>query len=138
MIRRTPLRRGASLQATSALSRTSRLKPRSAKRVTRNEENDAVVRAVVFARDGGRCVAKPVADKLGGKCFGPLTPHHLIKASKGGAYSPEVLVSLCSFHNGMVEDRPATAHSLGLVVRSGETLEEAYEKMRAAGMRPPK
>lgn len=125
MIRRTPLRRGASLQATSALSRTSRLKPRSEKRVKRNEENDAVVRAVVFARDGGRCqLLGPLHDR----CFGPLTVHHLKKASHGGKYEADNLITLCAMANDWIEDHPRLAWENGMVQRTGDTPEEVTER----------
>lgn len=70
-------------------------------------------RAAVFARDK-RC---QLVDTIAGRCFGALTAHHLLKASGGGKYERSNLVTLCAFHNGWVEDHPAEAARLGLVIR---------------------
>lgn len=118
-MRRTPLRR------------TSRLAPISKKRAAGTEDRRAI-RERVYARDGWRCrlLASVGAtyfsvneDGLRGPyekvppCFGPLTPHHLLKASAGGPYTLDNLVTLCAGHNTWVEDHPATATALGLVIR---------------------
>lgn len=73
------------------------------------------IRELVFARDGG-CLAEGVW----GPCFGPLTAHHLLKASQGGKYEMDNLISLCAWHNAEVENRPDEAHYLGLVTKSWE------------------
>lgn len=75
----------------------------------------AQIRADVFARDGHRCQAASLF--LDVRCFGGLTVHHLIKASQGGAYDAENLVTLCVRHNDVIEDRPTIATALGLVRR---------------------
>ena len=75
----------------------------------------------VFRRDGGcRLAEVPEA----GPCFGRLTPHHRRKASQGGAYSTQNLVTLCAHHNDQLEadaDLAALAHRLGFVVRRGDS-----------------
>lgn len=99
------------------------------------------VRELVFDRDGHRCQAAgapllarvEARARLGvpleqlraavlelGRCYGPLTPHHLLKESQGGAYEASNLVALCSRHNSWVEDYPDHARALGLVVKSWE------------------
>jgi len=88
------------------------------------------VRAAVYARDRG-CV---LARHVGHLCLGVLTPHHLKKAGQGGAYTVDNIVAVCSSGNVWVEDEPLAAHRLGLVVRHGDTLEEAWERMRTAGL----
>jgi 5-methylcytosine-specific restriction endonuclease McrA len=78
----------------------------------------ADVRAAVFARDDWRCRLHGFT--LAGACFGPLTPHHVVKSSQGGAYSLDNLVTLCSSHNDRLEADAGLARlavELGLVVR---------------------
>lgn len=77
--------------------------------------------AAVFARDGFRCQA---AGLDFGECFGSLTPHHLLKASQGGRYTVDNLLTLCSAHNDRVEDYPLRARQLGLVRKSRERKEQ--------------
>ncbi len=85
----------------------------SASRSKLNRERREI-RERVFARDGYRCQANwPDTE-----CFGPLTPHHLKKASGSGEYTEDNLLTLCSHHNSLVEDFPVTAALLGLVIRS--------------------
>lgn len=67
-------------------------------------------------------------------CAGPGTPHHLAKSSAGGPTTPDNLVPLCAFHNGWVEDHPAEARDLGLVVRAGIDHAEALRRRIAAGI----
>lgn len=126
--RRTPLRRGSPLRR----SRLARLAPMSAARRAELVHRDAI-REQVFTRDGHRCLLEHRPD-LGGGCRGRLTPHHLQKASQGGPYTLTNLVTLCGHHNGWVEDRPIVAHSVGLVVRAGETVALAWQRLRAAGL----
>lgn len=76
------------------------------------------MRLAVFARDGG-CLLRFGQVPEWGPCFGPATPHHLLKASQGGAYDDENVVCLCAAHNDMVEDRPLEARMFGLVVLPG-------------------
>lgn len=101
----------------------SRLSPMSKKRRASLAERERV-RLEVFERDGG-CMFTTYAKGHelpdgAGWCRGPLTPHHIRKASQGGAYTPENLTTLCAFHNGWVEDFPDLAHRMGLVLRRGE------------------
>lgn len=73
----------------------------------------AAVRELVFRRDG-RCLLVGVD---GHACTGaPMTPHHLHKAGRGGPYTVDNLVTLCAGGNTWVEDHPADAARLGLVV----------------------
>lgn len=71
----------------------------------------ARIRQRVFDRDGG-CVVAGIWDQ----CFGPLTPHHLLKASQGGGYTEENLTTLCAHHNSMVEDHPGKAAGFNLII----------------------
>jgi hypothetical protein len=109
----------------TALRRTTRLSPRSAKALAAAASHD-VTRHLVFARDGHRCQVAVVAAATGralGGCYGPLTPHHRRKASAGGAYRVPNLVTACSQHNDAMEadaDLAAWAHTVGLVVRRGD------------------
>lgn len=112
----------------------TRLKPRS-KRSIQADLSKAVIREAVFLRDGYCCIMSVGVPGAPG-CSGPLTPHHLRKASQGGAYEMENLVTLCSGHNTWVEDNPWSAHRLGLVCRNGETLDECWDKLRAARLVP--
>jgi 5-methylcytosine-specific restriction endonuclease McrA len=95
------------------MRRGGRLSPTSRKRIAELRHRPDVRRAV-FVRDGG-CIVKDW-----GSCFGPLTVHHLLKASQGGKYTEENLVTLCSFHNDKVECEPLQAQALGLVIKSWE------------------
>lgn len=108
---------------------------RSRKRIPRRsaarqqaDAQTAELRASVAAR---RCL---LGDARFGPCTGPGTPHHLEKASAGGATSLENLVPLCARHNGWVEDEPSAARSLGLVVRPGIDHAEALRRRIAAGL----
>lgn len=95
----------------------SRLNPMSKKRRASLGERERV-RLEVFQRDGGCQLAWAVSAIPA--CAGPLTVHHLLKASQGGPYHPENLVVLCAFHNGWVEDNPKHAYEFGLVIRRGD------------------
>ena len=98
------------------MKRGGRLSPTSKKRLEELKERPAI-RQRVFERDGG-CVVR--TNPLWGPCWGGLTPHHRLKASQGGEFTEENLVTLCAFHNGMVEDAPNLAYASGLVVKSWE------------------
>lgn len=94
-------------------------------------EDRRVVREQVFRRDGWRCQLLTL--DAGHRCTGtPLTPHHLEKSWKGGPYAEANLVTLCAGGNTWVEDHPDDAWELGLVVRTGETAEQAWARMAAA------
>lgn len=97
--------------------RSKRMRYRSEKREAEAAER-TIVRELVFARDRWTCQIPAAAEA--GRCFGPLTPHHIRKEGQGGAYEADNLVTLCAHHNGWVEDHPLIAHELGLVRRSGE------------------
>lgn len=116
LLRKTPIRR------------SGRLNPVSPKRKAQKDER-AEIRDRVFARDSYRCLLW-----FDHNCEGGLTPHHLRKASQGGPYAVSNLVTLCAYANGLVEDEPDWTHRLGLVVRNGESLEEAWDRMHAAGL----
>lgn len=105
-MKRVPLRRGGPLH------RRTKLRAISRKRLA-DQARRAQVRTEVFLRDGFEC-QWPELERV---CFGPLTPHHLKKASSGGRYVADNLVTLCEYHNGMVEDWPLLAQRLGLVRR---------------------
>lgn len=93
----------------------TRLRPMSKKRRQANVLKTAI-RQAVFARDGYQCQLARVSPVVG-DCFGPLTPHHLLKASAGGEYVVDNLTTLCAHHNGWVEDHPRVATELGMVRR---------------------
>lgn len=90
-------------------------------RLTAGEMADRrIVRDSVFRRDGG-CLAAEV--EVWGRCYGDLTPHHLLKSVHGGPYSEDNLIALCAHHNQMVENDPPRARELGFVT-------EPYQKIR--------
>jgi hypothetical protein len=125
MIRRRPLLRRIPLRTNPDTTRAWRNRtaaPLPAESIRRRSErrDRAHVRAVVFTRDDYRCRLAGIAVPDVGPCWGPLTPHHLRKASQGGAYTADNLVALCAGHNCWVEDHPDTAHRLGLVRRAGD------------------
>jgi len=74
------------------------------------------VRLATFARDNWTCLLWK-QDDIAGPCVGPLTFHHLKKASAGGAYTTENGATLCAGHNTWVEDNPRLATKMGLVIR---------------------
>lgn len=115
MKRGGPLKRKAPMARGIAQLKRTRLKPVSDKRRAAAPER-AEVREQVFARDRHRCRLDGAAD-VAGACRGPLTPHHLKKASAGGEYTLTNLVTLCAGHNTWVEDEPVKATELGMVIR---------------------
>jgi hypothetical protein len=125
--RRKPLARSGWLNRGKSLNRRSKRKAREIR------ESRPVV-AAVRERDGG-CVLRDVH-----ACWGPLDPHHLRKQSQGGKWTEQNLVCLCRAGNGWVEDHPRAAHHLGLVVRDGEPVWWAWDRMVRADLpvtRPP-
>lgn len=74
-----------------------------------------LVREAVFLRDQMKCRLATV--QAAGPCGYQMTVHHLKKASAGGAYSLENLVTLCAVHNDWCEDHPIAAAHLGMVIR---------------------
>lgn len=123
--RRTPLRR------TGGPKRSGRVRVVSSKRAAESDDRRDV-RMALFVRDQGRCALAGVTDA--GRCVGPWSAHHVVKAWKRPPYTLDVLVTLCTGHNEWVENEPTRAHSLGLVVREGETLADAADRRRAAGV----
>ena len=131
-MKRTPLNRRQ--QTAVDYARQLRRTPMSTKPTKRAlEKRDAMhaARVLLSVRDGWTCRLRYAANPT---CFGPLDPHHLKKASAGGTEAIEGLVWLCRTHNTAVEDHPDRAHALGLVVRFGDTLEDAWTRMHAAGL----
>lgn len=130
--RRTPLRRTAGPKRGTGLVRGGRI--RQARRLEPAEVlRRRTVRAEVFQRDGGCLLAHH--QEFGGGCYGQrCTPHHLLKASAGGPYMADNLVTLCAHHNDWVEDHPTAAHAVGLVVRRGEVVALAWQRMRIRGL----
>ncbi len=117
--------------------RSKKLKPVSDKRREGSPARRAVVAKAMDAV-GGQCslsVAK--FGPLRHRCGGGATPHHILKASQGGGYDQSNIVILCAVANGLVEDYPTDAWLVGLVCRAGDTLDDCYERMLRAGMRPP-
>lgn len=129
-MKRTPLHRKTPLRRTGRLRSGGMLQVR---RRTPQEFADRVrIRATVYARDGERC---RLDGHEGHECQSSLlTVHHLLKASQGGPYSVDNLVTLCAEANDWVEDNPDAAHSVGLVCRRGETVEDCWVQMRKAGL----
>lgn len=108
-MKRTPLR------SRVGLTRRTRLRPVSEKRAA-NASERLRVRNEVFTRDGWTCQARvsPLCP------HGLLEAHHLRKASQGGTYTAENLLTTCHGCNQWIEDHPAEARAAGLVVFSWE------------------
>lgn len=124
MNRRTkPLTEGGRLRRTP-------LRRRSAKATEARAVAVPIVDEVYY-RDSYQCV---LAAHPSHTCQGRLTPHHLKKAGQGGPWAAVNLVTLCVHGNGWVEDEPEIAHTLGLVIRAGETYAQAWARMRTAGL----
>lgn len=102
------------LKARNASMKQGTRIPAQSRRVTAAQPQRRKVRTEVFERDGYVCAL--VRLKQGHRCLGGLTPHHLRKASAGGSYTADNLLTLCAFGNGWVEDNPAEARALGLVL----------------------
>lgn len=87
-----------------------------------------LIREIVFRRDNGECQLAGLTNA--GKCFGPLTPHHRLKASQGGGYTEANLVAACSHHNEMLEsdaDFGRAGEAAGHVIRSWDERAEALK-----------
>lgn len=116
--RRARLRRFTPLRAISTRRR-------------RQARIQAVVKLAVLERDGYRCrladlaaTDARLANDLGipgsvvvPACWGVLEAHHLGKQSQQGEDTLDNEVTLCTGHNGWVEDHPTEARLLGLVER---------------------
>lgn len=125
-----PLARGKGIERTAW--NPDRKPLRAKAKPAARAESEAVVRRVVFARDGG-CVMRRFEPR---RCFGRRTFHHLDKAGQGGTYTAGNGVCLCVGHNDDVEDDPPLYRMLGLVVRPGLDHHEAFARRVAAGLTP--
>lgn len=130
-LRRTPLARQSRLPASVVPLRRTRLAPRSERRRAGADDRRRVF-GDVLARDGGCLLASWASHR----CTGPLTPHHLAKASACGPFTLDNLVVLCGGGNGWVEDAPLMAARLGLVVRAGIDHDEAARRRVHHGIVP--
>lgn len=126
MLRRTELKRGEPLKAdpekTRAwLDRTRKRLPMMSEKRKAELPVRRGVREAVFARDGFRCRIAPLLITAGfhstSQCHGPLTPHHLKKASGGGEYTEANIVTACLFHNDLMENEPIIAEKINMVIR---------------------
>ena len=111
--------------------RKAPLRPISARRAEARADAEPLVQAV-YRRDGG-CVLR-LHTVVAGGCWGGLSPHHVRKAGQGGEFSQLNIVSACCGHNGWVERNRRLAWALGLVLNHGEDIEDAWGRMRAAGL----
>jgi hypothetical protein len=122
----------------SWMKRGRPIRQRSERKADENRTVAVPIVAEVFDRDGHRCILahppSPVDTISAGRCIGKLTPHHLRKQGQGGPWAAVNIVTLCTRHNGWVEQFPSLAHDLGLVIRTGETYADAWGRMRAAGL----
>lgn len=135
--RRTKLERRTALQRSappvrSALPSAARRKPTASELFRQAGAQRRAVREEVLRRDGA-CL---LLGGLAHPCHGPPEAHHLVKAHKRPVYELRGLVRLCRFHNMWVEDWPAAAHLLGLVVREGECLVQAWGRLHLHGLVP--
>lgn len=125
-----PLERGGPLKASTKRIRPSR--PRAEERARRDR-----VRAEVFERDERTCRLAGV--RGAGRCFGPLTFHHRLKAGQGGTYTVRNGAALCAHHNDELEasaDLAAIGRRLGLVLTKREALLERFWSLCEEGPLP--
>lgn len=125
MKRGGPLKRTGSLNRGSSQLKRTPLKQRSEKRSKlMKEERVPLIQALVKA--GFSCEIGPVLDHHGiaesVNCRNKIEGlHELRKRSAGGSLvNRNNLIPACIPCNGWVEDYPAVAHELGLVVREGD------------------
>lgn len=109
-LKRTPLKRGA-----SQLKRT-RLAPVSAQRKAENADEWPALKALVWARDGGRCRAAEVWPEV--ECGGRVDVHH--REPTGLGYPRlcpvELLVCCCRNHHDQIHQvDPIGARVRGLL-----------------------
>lgn len=91
------------MKRSGMLRRRTRLRQRSKTRAAALNDQRRI-RLAVFDRDGYRCQAGVLPDLARySPCFGPLTPHHIRKASQGGRYTMSNLTTLCAHHNDLIE-----------------------------------
>lgn len=134
-MKRSSLRRSSPEQIGAWRARSKQLRSKGRLRQTglpaATVETRREIRARVFERDRFRCQLAELAGA--GHCFGGLTPHHRLKASQGGAYSLENLVTACAQHNGLLEADAGFATAgikAGLVVRSWQPEAETLREVR--------
>lgn len=130
--RRTPLKR-----STKPIKRTEMRKVSKGRRSEGPERERVVEKALATY---GFCLAR----HLGG-CNGKVVGHELVKrsATRKAHLNQSLVVTVCWFHNGWVEDNPHEAQRQGLSIpgwawrKDGEaTLEEAA-RLRIEGTRDP-
>lgn len=135
--RKTPLKRTDGLKADPAKAQAWRQRSKPLRsRPKRRTPAEIAVREAVFARDRYRCLLAGHGRVLGVACFGEITYHHLLKEGQGGAYTMENGATICCGHQGGIEDHPAEALELGLVVRPGVDHAEAERRRRAHSVVP--
>lgn len=134
-MKRSGLKRSSPEQVRAWRARSKQLRSKNRLRQTRlpasTIEARRRIRARVFERDQYRCQLAGLAGA--GECFGGLTVHHRLKASQGGAYSLENLVTACAHHNGLLEADArfaAAGIKAGLVVRSWQPEAETLREVR--------
>jgi hypothetical protein len=99
--------------------------------VTVRTSEQVAIRQAVFDRDRGCRLAGSTL----GPCFGPLTFHHLWKASQGGTWSTRNGLTLCAHHNDTIEDMSRDdAEAWGLVIAYGMTHAQAWLRLVVAGI----
>lgn len=123
----------SAIQPGKPLRRTKGVNPVSARRRASFSAR-AEVREQVAIRDRGVCRLSLLSSSH--HCAGGPETHELRKASAdSGTYTLANCVLTCSAANAWVEDFPDQAHALGLVVRNGETVDDALDRQRKAGWR---
>ena len=86
------------------------------------------------AEDLAPTAAAPARGLAGAARACAENPVGVAKASAGGGYTVANGLTLCAGCNQWVEDEPVHAHSLGLVVRRGETHAQAAARRRVHGI----
>lgn len=136
--RKTPLKTKKGLQSGSGLKsggelKRTELKKRSEKR-QRVMQDDRIPLIKQLVEAGFGCEIGPVLEHYGEAdarhCRGRIEGiHELRKRSDGGSLvNRDNLVPACNFCNGWVEDHPAKAREIGLVIRAGDP---DYERLGA-------
>lgn len=101
-------------------------KPKAVRRTSKKRDAGKDYRQQVWRqildRDGGCVVAgEPWVNGEPHVCRGKLTPHHVRKASAGGAFSARNLMVLCARGNDDLEDFPSLSELYPwLVCREGD------------------
>jgi hypothetical protein len=68
--------------------------------------------------------------------MGPLTPHHIRKASQGGPWSLANIITLCARHNDWLEEADGArfGRRVGLVARREDDLPTCWTRLTSAGL----